>query len=131
MTVVSPYRLTPEDLPDLDSKTRNGLAPLTDALNVTLPQLVAAAGAVTTAYADVTLVTGAVVADSFPLRFRNPLSYTPRWVAMSLRPKDPDHVLTTPFAMQGWSLTDNNLISVPFITGLTVDQTFFLTFEVR
>lgn len=40
--MVSPYRVTPEDLVDLDSKTRNALVPLLEALNVTLPQLVQA-----------------------------------------------------------------------------------------
>lgn len=43
---LSPFRITPEDLPDLDSKTRNGLAPLLDALNVSVQQLFAAAQAV-------------------------------------------------------------------------------------
>lgn len=43
--MISPYRLTVEDLPDLDSKTRNALQPLLDALNTTLPQLVDAVSA--------------------------------------------------------------------------------------
>lgn len=37
---VSPFRLSPDDLPDLDNRTRNGLLPLLDALNITLQQLV-------------------------------------------------------------------------------------------
>lgn len=37
---VYPFRLTAEDLAELDTKTRNGLQPLLDALNETLGQLV-------------------------------------------------------------------------------------------
>lgn len=43
MSQVAPFRLTPEDLPDLDKKTREGLVPLLEALNSTLQQLVATA----------------------------------------------------------------------------------------
>lgn len=42
MRGVSPYRLTVEDLPELDNKTREGLQPLLNALNVTLGQVVQA-----------------------------------------------------------------------------------------
>ena len=40
---VPPYRVTSEDLSELDKKTRTGLQPLLDALNVTVQQLVQAA----------------------------------------------------------------------------------------
>jgi hypothetical protein len=42
MATVSPFRVTPEDLQTLKPDVLEGLAPLLDALNVTLPQLVAA-----------------------------------------------------------------------------------------
>ena len=38
---ISPYRIVAEDLEGLDKKTREGLAPLLDALNQTIQQLVA------------------------------------------------------------------------------------------
>lgn len=40
MPAVSPYRVVVEDLPDLDKKTRLGLQPLLDALNIVLGQVV-------------------------------------------------------------------------------------------
>lgn len=40
MSVVSPFRVTPDDLPGLDGKTADALTPLLDALNVTVQQLV-------------------------------------------------------------------------------------------
>lgn len=130
MTVVSPYRLTAEDLPDLDSKTRRGVGPLLDALNVTLPQLVAAV-AESSPYVDVTLAVGATVADSFPLLFRHSLQTRPRFVALAnVRPRDPDHALTTPFVSQGFGLTDNGLVSVQWVTGVIANNTYDLTFRV-
>jgi hypothetical protein len=41
---ITPFKVTPDDLPDLDKKTRDGLAPLLDALNVSIQQLVNAQG---------------------------------------------------------------------------------------
>lgn len=46
MSTIAPYRVTDEDIQGLDAKTREALAPLLDALNVTLNQLVNAANAV-------------------------------------------------------------------------------------
>ena len=45
MSQLSPFRITPEDLPDLDQKTLAGIQPLLDALNVSVQQLVYAAQA--------------------------------------------------------------------------------------
>lgn len=44
--MIDPFRITEEDLSSLDAKTVEGLAPLLDALNTTLQQLVATANAV-------------------------------------------------------------------------------------
>lgn len=130
--IVSPYRLTPEDLAGLDSKTRSNLSPLLDALNTTLPQLVAASQAVSEQYVDVPLVVGATVAASFPLLFRAAAIARPLAVLLAnLRPRDVNHVLTAPFVVQGWSLTDNGLVSVPWITGLLVNNTYDVTFLVK
>lgn len=129
---IVPLRITGEDLPDLDSKTRNGMQPLLDAVNTFAQQTVAAAaGQSAEQYVDVTLVTQAAVADSFPLRFRHGLE-SPRAVLLAnIVPKDPDHDLTDPFVMQGFQLTDNNLVSVPWVTGLLPSSTYTLTFLVR
>ncbi len=126
---VSPFRITDEDLSELDSKTRSGLQPLLDALNITLQQLVAAAAqAPSVSVMPVTLVTDAVVADSFPLVFKHNLGTTPRWVGMVCNPKDPAHVLTTGFTMQGFQLTDAGLVSIPNITGILPSSTYNLSF---
>lgn len=44
--MIVPYRITPEDLVDLDAKTRDALIPLIDAINRTLSSLVAQAQSV-------------------------------------------------------------------------------------
>jgi hypothetical protein len=130
--VVSPYRITPDDLPGLKSDVRNGLFPLLDALNITIPQLVQGMGSVGEDYVPVVLTTGAAVADSFPLVFRHPLGVRPRGVFLAnILPRDPDHLLTTPFVMQGFGLTANNLISVPWITGVLASNTYDLTFLIK
>lgn len=130
MNIVSPYHVTAEDL-DLDKKTLEGITPLVEALNVTVPQLVAVAQTVGEVSVEHTVAIGAAVADSFPLVFKNPLPQRPTWVGLTVRPKNVNHVLTAPWVMQGWNLTDQGLISIPWITGLLVDQTYQLTFAVR
>jgi hypothetical protein len=132
MPVVSPYRVTPEDLATLKPDVLEGLAPLLDALNVTLPQLVQASQAIGTVYVPASLTVGLVVADSFPFIFKNPLDFQPREVRLAnITPKDGDHVLTAPFVMQGWGLTDQNLVSVPWITGLLASNSYSLSFAVE
>lgn len=131
MSQIAPLRITPEDLEGLDNKTREGLQPLLDALNIFAQETVAAAAAQTgEQLVPVTLVTQATVADSFPLVFRHAVA-RPTWVGMVCNPKDPDHTLAAPFVMQGFQLTDNGLVSVPWITGLLPSSTYFLTFLIR
>lgn len=129
--VVPPYRLTPEDVPDLDKKTSAALEPLFAALNTTLPPLVQAVAAASSQFVSVNLAVGAVVADSFPILFRHGL---PRVVSVRLdnvQPNDPNHVLTAPWVMQGWGLTDDGLVLVPYVTGLLASNSYLLSFEVR
>lgn len=128
---IAPLRITPEDLADLDKKTREGLQPLLDALNVFTKQTVAAMVTVPQMQlVDLTVTTGAVVADSFPILFRSVIA-RPRGVFLAnIRPRDVDHVLTTPFVVQGFGVTDAGLISVPAITGLLIEQTYDLVFLV-
>lgn len=129
---ITPFRVTADDLPDLDAKVRAGIENLLDALNITLPQLVQAAQlAPEDNVVELNFVTGATVAGSFPLTFKHGLSAAPRFVSMVCVPKDPNHSLATPFVMQGFSITDAGLVSVPFITGLLVDQSYRLSFYVR
>ncbi len=129
---VAPYRVTPEDLSELDAKTLEGISPLVDALNITVPQLVQAADAAPVEqWVDITLATGATVADSFPLVFKCLLAKPRGLFLANIRPKDPDHIKTTPFVVQGFALTDAGLMSVPWITGLLADNTYFLTLLVR
>lgn len=129
--IVSPYRITPEDLPDLDKKTLAGITPLLEALNTTVPQLVQGSQAVGSQFVPVTLQVGAVVADSFPILFRHAL---PRVVSVRLdniAPGDVNHVLTAPWVMQGWTLREGGLVAIPFVTGLLASNSYRLSFEVR
>lgn len=131
MIQVAPFRVTPEDLADLDAKTRDGIQPLLDALNVTLQQLTQAADqAPQDQLVPATLVTDATVADSFPFVFKHSVP-KPSFVQMVCNPKDVNHTLATPFVMQGFQLTDGGLVSIPFITGLLPLNTYNLTFLVR
>lgn len=128
---ITPFKISAEDLRGLDSKTRAALQPLLDALNVSFQQTVAAISAAPDdELVTVTLVTQDTVAASFPLRFKTSISQ-PRFVALAVQPRSPNHVLTTPFVMQGFTITDAGLISVPSITGLLPLNTYDLTFLVR
>lgn len=133
MNDVSPFKLTPDDLDGIDRKTRDGLGPLLDALNVTMQQLVQAVNsAQSSRFVPVVLVTDAVVDDSFPIVFKHGLASRPSDVSLAnILPKDPDHVLTTPFVMQGWGLTDASLVSVPAVTGLLPLNSYTLVFRVQ
>lgn len=129
---IVPVRITPEDLSELDAKTRNGLQPLLDALNVFAQQTVAAAAAQSgEQVVPVTLVTQADVDDSFPLVFRHGVAKPSAVLLANIVPKDPDHDLADAFVLNGWTLTDNNLVSVSWITGLLPSSTYRLTFLVR
>ncbi len=132
MNYVSPYRVTAEDLEGLDKKTLEGITPLLDALNTTIQQLVSAVqGPTGQAFVDVSLLVETSVADSFPLTFRHGLPNTPRGVFLAnITPGDGDHVLTTPFVIQGWGLTDAGLVTIQAITGLLASNSYKLTFLV-
>lgn len=130
-TQVSPFRVAVEDLDGLEPKVRNALLPLIENLNVTLGQVVQAIASIPAqGVVAFTLELGPTVADSFPLRFKNPIARRPTYVAMTLRPKNPDHSMTTAFVCQGFNLTDEGLISVPWITGLVASNVYELTFTV-
>lgn len=130
---ISPFKLTPDDMAELDRKTAAGLQPLLDALNVTMQQLVQAVNALPgEQFVTVALQTDTTLADSFPITFKHGLSTRPRgvWLA-NCQPKDTAHSLTTPFVAQGFSLTDGGLVSVPWVTGLLASNAYTLTFYVR
>jgi hypothetical protein len=128
---ISPFKVTADDLEGLDKKTRDGIQPLLDALNASFNQVVAAQQAVANdEIVQQTLTIDAVVADAFPFVFKTTVSQ-PRFVSMVCNPRDPDHVLTTPFVMQGFSITDQGLISIPAITGLLPANEYALAFWVR
>lgn len=131
MINVTPFRVTSEDLAGLDRKTQEGIQPLLDALNVTLRQVVQALQVQPQEQlVPISLRTGASVASSFPLVFKHTVTQ-PKFVSMVCNPSDPNHVMTAPFVMQGFGLTDGGLVSVPFITGLLANNSYQLAFLVR
>lgn len=128
---VAPFHLTPEDLAGLDRKTMAALQPLIEALNVTLGQTVAALAAVSDAApVPLTLRTGSIVADSFPLQFRTPVA-KPVWIGMVCNPRNINESHASARVMQGFGLTDAGLVSIPFITGLVANSTYDFVFLVR
>ncbi len=130
--IPSPYRITDEDLAGADGKTRTALAPVLDALNVTINDVVS-------------ILTGGVGGDNladevkslefsydsgFPLIFKTTVK-RPRFVSMACTPKDGAHSLAIPFVMQGFAVTEQGNISIPFITGTIAGQAYALTFWIR
>lgn len=128
MSAISPYRVTPDDLPDLDGKTRDALAPLLDSLNITLAQLVQAlaaqpsetplsstftSGASGTAYVD--------LRPTFP---RTPRSL----VVDQLRLSDDTPVLTVwSFT---WTVTQSGIVRALFV-GLAAEAKYNLAVTIK
>ncbi len=132
MSIPTPFRITAEDLGD--AKVGDAIAPLMDALNLSLNDIVSIlTGGVgpDNLKLEVKSVTLAIdtLAESFPLRFSTKV-VRPTWVGMVCNPKDPAHSLTTPFVMQGFSLTDSGQVSIPAITGVLAGNTYSLAFLV-
>lgn len=133
MSVITPYRVVSEDL-DLKNDVKEGLADLLDSLNVTVPQLVQAASATPEEnYVNVTLQTDATVEDSFPLTFKHGLTSRPRLVLLANIDTDESTAFgrIDPWVLNGWTLTDNGLVSVTWITNLVAPAKYDLTFYVR
>lgn len=129
---IAPFRVTPDDLPDLEKATRNGLEPLLYALNDTLSQLVPVINATPLEEVrDVMVRTGLVVAESFPLKLATSVSQPKVVVLGNCLPKDPNHSLATPFVMQGFRVSGTGVVSIQSITGMLPGNTYSLTFLVR
>lgn len=126
---ISPYRVTADDLTG-DKQTIATMQPVLDALNDSLSSVINVTNAqLMPDLRNVQLVTGAVVADSFPYKFATQISKV-SWAQMTnCTPKDPAHSLVTPFVMQAW-LAGPGLIQVGFITGLLPNQQYSLQFVV-
>jgi hypothetical protein len=129
---VSAYRCSGEDLVDLDKKTRYGIAPLLDSLNVSLSPLIGVVNSLPTD--DVRTVGIAVdttLASVFPLKFSSSVARPKVVLLTNCVPEDAAHSLATPFVAQAWQLTATGLILVPTITGILVNNKYSLTFWIR
>jgi hypothetical protein len=125
------YRITTDDLPDLDHKTARALQPLLESLNASLTNVINVSNA--TPQFDVrrvTLTTPAAVADVFPFRFSTTIAQ-PQGVTMwNIIPRNTGHSLAAPFVVQGCEFTPNAVV-VKFITGLLPNETYDIVFVVR
>lgn len=129
----TPFRMTDDDMTGGDSKVKAAIAPLQDALNVTLNDVVSImtggigndnlADEIKTLQLDTNV-------DEFPFKFVTKV-VKPRFVSVVIQPKDPDHPNTTPRVMQGFTVTDSGLVSIPHITGLLAANKYTLTFLIR
>lgn len=123
------YRITKEDLKDLDKKTYDGLEPLIEALNNTLGQIVALLNsAPTTDIRQVTFTTKTGLIDSFPLVFNTTVT-KPRAVLIGqvIAPSGTDvSVGISPI----WNQLANGNISVSLISGLVPETRYQITFIV-
>ncbi len=131
--IPTPFRVTPEDFGD--AKLGESLQALIGPLNLTLNDVVSilqgnvGSDNLADEVVSQTLAVD-VLADAFPFKFSTKVK-KPRFVGMVCNPKDPAHSLTTPFVMQGFSLTDSGQVSIPLITGVLASNTYSLTFLVR
>lgn len=79
---VPSYRVTLDDLPDLDSKTREALRPLLESLNDTLQRLVQLAQPVTSVITPLSTFTADAAGAAYAT-IRNPLLVTPECVQVA------------------------------------------------
>lgn len=124
---VTPYRVTPEDLIALDSKTREALTPLLDALNITIPQLVGAQD-VTPRFKELesTFTSGAGVAD---VDFNPaPLRKVRSLVVDQLRRSDGARI-TTAWAYD-WLPLPSGVVRAHFV-GLATNTAYFLAVTIK
>ena len=123
MSVISPFRLTPDDLPGLDKKTREGLQPLLDALHITIQQLVQeAAAAPTTKELSSTFqssATGTAFVDFNPA----PLTRVRSLVVDQIRRSD-SAPMTTAYAMT-WEPQASGVMRALFV-GLDANANYYL-----
>lgn len=82
MSTISAYRVTPEDLPDLDRKTRWGLRPLLDKLNTVLQPLVSAANTPSDVVTTLTSFTTTALGAAY-VELSNPITSRPRCVLVA------------------------------------------------
>ena len=134
--IPSPYRIIPEDLEGADKKTLAALDPMMNALNDTLNDVVQVltGGIGSDNLADEVKsikVTVDTLAGFFPFKFRTKVTQPRVVVLANVQPADAAHSLATPFVMQGYTLTDSGLVSIPAITGLLANNVYTLTFWVR
>lgn len=124
---ILPFRVLPEHLSGLDGKTREGLAPLLEALNVTLQQLVAAAANTTP---GITAITSSFSTDENGSAYVDMKFAAGRPAAVSLdalRRRDLEPIATV-FSWT-WQMA-GELVRVLFV-GLDTVTTFDFTLSMR
>lgn len=131
----TPFRFV-IDSEGLDSKVRVGIQPLADSLNVSVGNIVdiltgnVGSDNLGDEIRQVQVATLASVSDSFPLVFKTKV-LRPQFVAMTVTGYPAAQDLTLPIAMQGFGVTDQGLISIPWITNLMVSSKYSFAFWVR
>ncbi len=128
MNSVAPFRVTPEDLPDLDKKTRNGLQPLLDSLNVTLNQLVPA---INSTAAEPKNAAGSCITDengSVYIMARPTTSYPPKAVYLDQLALPNGGDISTVFGFT-WQLTQNYVRVL--LVGLLPSTTYRYTLSMK
>ncbi len=128
---VPTYRISNEDLPDLDKKNKEALQPLIDNLNNTLGQVVPAVNAIVAIdKRDITFTTKTSLADTFPIVF-NTVITAPFAVFIGGKVVCPVGTDTSAgISVNGWVQLQNGNISVKVISGLVPNTKYTLTFVV-
>ncbi len=131
--IPTPFRVTPEDLGD--AKIGQAIGPLMDSLNLTLNDVCSIlTGNVGDDNLNEDVVQQNLAVDALvsPLLKFSTKVKKPRVVVLAnIVPADAAHSLTTPFVLQGWSLTDAGQIQIGTITGVLASNTYQLVFWVR
>ena len=134
--IPAPFRMTAEDLEGADKKTVAALEPVLAGINDTLSDVVQilTKGITADNLADEVKTVKVVVdelATFFPFKFRTSVTQPRVVVLANVQPEDAAHSLATPFVMQGYTLTDSGLISIPAICGVLAGNSYTFTFWIR
>lgn len=128
---VTTYRLTQDDLDDLDKKTKDGLEPLISALNLTLGQLVPVVNnEPDTEQRTITFQTQGTITDTFPLLIKTGITNPSSVIIGNFTAADRSHDYTVPSVVNGFYLTSSGSIAIRYISGLSANSSYTVTLNI-
>lgn len=126
---VTPYHLTPEDLFELDTKTREALTPLLNALNVTIPQLVAAQDAAPRFKELSSTFTSGATGSAYVDLNPAPLRKVRSLVVDQIRRSDGED-MASGWSPPSWTMTASGVVRALFV-GLENNTAYYLAVTLK